>query len=262
MPTQRTPKSLHDVSHLFLSQRKTPVDPCRSVEAVIWLVNLESPVNRAFFAAGCANAIAAKELFVTLVEVGCGFPNIGYYYSLGPVEYAVPAVDDSHLVTGIRPPYTRFASAARIETMDCFAPPDLPGGSTHILLSSFDYIKGGKMDDRCSAVEHLCGRLLPSHGGVPDAMVVCDAGEEPVEIRRFIGDARRGYPGTPIFRVTSCAIEEQGFGVDESIVLPGGLKCLWSNRTAPGAPFFDGFASNLLQVLSHRRRKAVRDVHG
>jgi hypothetical protein len=262
MPIQRTPKSLYDVSHLFLSKREIPSSRSRSVEAAIWLVRIGSSFNRAFFASGCANAVAAKGLFVTLVEVGAGLPNIGYYYSLDPIEYASLSVDDYRLVTGFRPPYTRFASAVRTVEMNRYAPPILPDGSTHILLIAFDHTKGGDMEGRRSEIERIGGKVLRGHGGFPDALVVCDEGSEPVEVRRFLADARMVYPGTPVFRVTSRLGEDKPFGADESIPMPAGLKRAWSSRSAPAAPFFDGLVSNLLQVLSHRRRKAVRDVLG
>lgn len=222
----------------------------------MWLAALERPVNRAFFAAGFANALAAKQLCVTLIEIGGGLPNIGYYYALDPAEYVVPIIDGSRFVVGSRAPYTRFASAARADVIGRYVPSPFPGESAHVLAMAFEYIDAGEREVRSSMLEDISRRLLPSHSGLPDAVIAFDAGGNDASVKRFIDDVRGRYPETLLFRVTTCPMGELAVDVDESIVSPEELKSLWSSRAVPTITFFDGLVSNLLQVLSHRRRKA------
>ena len=115
MPSHEKPRNLQDVSHLFLSGGRSRARRAVQAEAVLWLVSIGPGGNRAFLAAGCAAAAAAKGVHVTLIEVGRGFPNVGYYLALDPQVYAAVSVDPSHLLEGSAGPRLRYASSTGID---------------------------------------------------------------------------------------------------------------------------------------------------
>jgi hypothetical protein len=256
MPTREKPRNLQDVSHLFLSREKGSVRPGGTVEAVLWLVPLGTGSNRAFMVSGCAAAAAAKGVRVTLLEIGAGLPNIGYYLALDPREYAAAGIDASRLVMGNHGPNLRYVSCTRAETLDRYDPEPVAGPSPHLLVIAFD--EGIEH----AVIEGIGRRWMPGHGGRPDA--VCAFGDPDAlnERRTLLAGVRKRQRDAFLLDLTTGSVEAGGGETDETLSVPERLVSSWRNRVLPEDPFFDDVVSNVLQVLSHRRRRAVDHATG
>ncbi len=253
MPTRRKPRNLQDVSHLFLSRGKEGVPRSGAVEAVLWLISIGEGSNRAFMASGCAAAAAAKDVHVTLLEIGGGLPNIGYYFALDPAEYAAASVDPSRLVTGDHGSNLRYVSSVRAEAVEPHGPEPVLHLSPRLLLMAFD--EG--FDHRI--MEDIGGRWMPEHGGRPDAVCVFGDPSARVEGGTLLADVRKHQRGALILDLTTGA----GSGeADERLSVPERLVSSWRKRALPDDPYFDDVVSTVLQVLSHRRRRTEDHAAG
>ncbi len=255
MPAERRPKNLHDVSHLFLSNGMKPrPDSPRTAGAHIWLVVQGGLVNRAHFAAGCSFALAGKGLGVTLLEFGKGLPNSGYYFGADASRYLRPALDDAAIVTGSIEPDIEFACCRRPESLHGFASVGADNGFPRIVLAAFELSGAASDSGYIDAVQLQCSRIA-ERGGGPDAIVVvADSGA----VRPIMGLVGDRFPGKLLFHVL-CGTESGGrSGASETYPLPDGIRSSWSVRAAPKDPFFDGLVSNVLQVISHRRKMLER----
>lgn len=250
MPTRDKPRNLQDVSHLFLSRGKRTGQSGGRVEAVLWLVSAGRGNNRAFMASGCAAAAAAKGLHATLIEIGEGLPNVGYYFSLGASVYAAPSVDPSRLVTGSVEPYLRFVSCAGAEALDQYDLGMITDDSPHLLLIAFEW----GIEHRI--VEDIGRRWMPAHGGHPDALCAFGGADSRIDRKALFDSMRKGGRETFILDLVKGHMVEESAVADETFSVPDRLVSSWHRRAAPEDRFFDDIVSNILQVLSHRRRRA------
>jgi hypothetical protein len=256
MPTRRKPRNLQDVSHLFLSRGKEGVPGSGPAEAVLWMISIGGGSNRAFMASGCAAAAAGKGVRVTLLEIGRGLPNIGYYFALDPPEYAAAGIDPSRLVRGNHGPNLQFVSSVRAEALDPHGAETVPLLSPHLLLVAFD--EG--IDYR--TMEDIGGRWMPDHGGRPDAVCVFGDPNTRKGHGTLLADVRKRQRDAFILDL---AVGSGGAGsgeADERLSVPGRLVSSWRKKVPPDDPFFDDAVSTVLQVLSHRRRRSEDHAAG
>ena len=226
------------------------------MEALLWLISPGGEGNRAFMAAGCAAAAAAKGVRVTLIEVGGGLPNIGYYFGLDPPEYAAAGPDHSRLLVGDHGPNLRYISCTRTGSLDRLNRDSSTVDSPHLLLVAFD----GPGDYR--AMEDIGGRWLPEHGGLPDALCLYGGSEARREQGVSLAEVMRRNRDAYILNLAMEAGGAEGFEADESIPVPDRLVSSWRRKSPPEDPFFDDVVSTLLQVLSHRRRRTEDHAAG
>lgn len=251
MPAERRPKNLRDVSHLFLSHGVKPgLDAPRTAGAHIWLVAQRGLVNRAHFAAGCSFALAAKGLAVTLLEFDRGLPNIGYYFGVDASRYLRPVLDDAVIVSGSIEPGIEFVCCRRPESLHGFSAVRGDSDSPNIVLAAFELSGAASDSDHIDAVQQQCSRIAGREGG-PDAVVVVADAEAVQPIIELVGDRSSGEL---IFHVLCGTESGRHSGASETYPLPDGIRSSWSARAAPEDPFFDGLVSNVLQVISHRRK--------
>jgi hypothetical protein len=249
MPTREKPRNLQDVSHLFLSRGKSAERRGAAVEAVLWLISLGAGNNRAFISAGCAAAAAGKGVHVTLLEIGGGLPNIGYYFSLDPREYAVVSVDPSRLVTGKAGDYLQYVSCAATGPLERYEPPSCIVDAPRLLLVAFEY----GIENRI--VEDIGSRWMPDHGGRPDALCTFGAPGGRIERRTLLDGVRELHREAFLLDLAGDSAAERNGVADETLTVPERLVSSWFKKLPPEDPFFDDIVSTVLQVLSHRRRR-------
>ena len=224
----------------------------------MWLVTLGECRNRAFMASGCAAAAAAKGIRVTLAEIGGGLPNIGYYLSLDPSEYAAPGIDPSRFLEGSIGDNLRFVSCSGIEALERYDPGVAEDDIPHLLLIAFD---GGVLPGTAADM----GRIwMPDHGDGPDALCVFGDPALRSETRVLFDQARKGNKEAFLLELVEgdspgdADDAGAGEGADEIFAVPERLVSSWRRRSTPDDRFFDDLITNVLQVLSHRRRRAER----
>ena len=274
----RAPKRLLDVSHLFLS--KNDSERSKGVtggEAAVWLAIQGETLNRAHLAAGIATALASQGIHVTLLELGQGLPNVGYYFALEPAEYLALTLDESSVITGESGTFIRYSiapSPGRFPTGDRKAP---PADSPHVSLIAFtcplaeSYREfftelgsttaslGGTRDDGGTRAGSDSGN--PSVGGnhsgegmlLDGLMFMTDGGKPELdrEVIDFIGGAN---PRTVVFVARPDGSTGDDYGADEIVILPSDITTTWVKRVPPMGPFFSDFTASFLQVISLRRR--------
>jgi len=256
MPSREKPRNLHDVSHLFLSRGGSTTNGTVQAEAVLWLVSLGPGGNRAFLATGCAAAAAAKGVHVTLVEIGRGLPNVGYYLSLEPQVYAAVSVDPSRLLAGSAGPRLRYASSAGIDPLDRHDPLSEGTPWPRLTIVAFDRAIGRWI------AEKGIPRWLPANGGRPDAICCFGGPGGRIEREAMLRDLRREHPSAFLLDLAGDPSAERGAAADETFVVPEQLVSSWPKRLLPEDPFFDDIVSTLLQVLSYRRRRTEGHATG
>lgn len=263
MPRKRLPRSLKDISSLFLSLNGNSSDRAsrRPVEAVVWIAVLGRSINRAHLAIGMGKAFSGIGLSVTLLEVGRGLPNAGYYLALEPCDYLATTLDGPGVVRGEAGPGFEYYCAADPSSIRSGRSVAGEAERPHIVLTAFSIEPDALDEDYISEIARLSGRFCTTGRGEappPEAVVTCPGVGRGGPAQSFIEFLRRSYPDS--FMVL--AEEGDSPGPDsfplERISLPRGLRRSWARRAAPSEPFFGGLASNLLQVLSLRRRKVSR----
>ena len=226
------------------------------VEAVLWLVPLGVGGNRAFMASGCAAAAAAKGVSVTLLEIGRGLPNIGYYFSLDPPEYAAASIDPSRLVTGSAGSCLQFVSCTGTEPLDRYDPRHGTVDSPHLFVIAFED------ETEYRIIEDIGRRWMPSHGGHPDAVCAFGGPDDRIERQFFFDNVRKRHRDAFLLDLVNGSAAGKSGKADETLSVPECLVSSWCKRVVPEDPFFDDIVSNVLQVLSHRRRRAEGHATG
>jgi hypothetical protein len=255
MPAERRPKNLHDVSHLFLSRSSQPrASAPRPAEALLWLVTQERLVNRAHTAAGFCYALACKDLSVTLLEFISGLPSVGYYFGIDGSQYLKPSLDDTAIVTGRVEQRIEFACCRRAASLERFTAARPAIDRPRVVLAAFE-LSGSTLERSFSLeVEEQCGRVAGGSGAPDAAVVVADA----VAAGPMIGIIEDRFPGVLVFRVVCGPEAGTSSAASETYLLPEEIRSSWGARTAPKEPFFDGLASNVLQVISYQRKAVER----
>jgi hypothetical protein len=261
MPQSKSPRKLGDISHLFLSKSVSEPRPDRHrPEAVVWLSAFGRSVNRAHLAAGLAAAVSRQGIFVSLLEVCRGLPTIGYYFGMEPIDYLAPSLERTRLLGGLWNGVVRFCFSADPRSFGRWQPDAAPPVLPHALLAAFSYPEGSRGETLLSELRSAVVPFVESAGaGAPDALILAGAGPRAVGDERLVGLMRTLFPETLIVRAwrgPGASLDN----IDERIELPAGLESSWARRVPPVDPFFDDCASNLFQILSQRRRRAVHDA--
>jgi hypothetical protein len=257
MATRRHPRTLHEVSHLFLSSGSGAAggDGART-EAVVWIVAAGRSVNRAHLAAGAAAAFAGQGVAVSVCELSGNLPNVGYYFGLEPAEYLATALDRKAVVAGAWNGSVRFASSPAGAALGrCGGAAQQPSGH-HVIVAAATAVPGGAARAG-AALESITGSFAsaPRPGSArPDAILVASASDGGLHAGELAA-AFRGRHAESLLLFLGCAAAPRPVCADECIVVPEGLDSSWPRRMPPGDPFFGELASLLLQRIGSRRRR-------
>ena len=263
MPQSKSPRKLGDISHLFLSTRdsESPLKG-RRAEAVIWLAALGRSVNRAHLAAGLAAAVSRQGIFVSLLEVFRGLPNIGYYFGMEPADYLAPSLERMKVLGGSWNDSIRYCFSADPRPLGRWRPDAAPPTLSHALMTAFSYPGGVRGEALLCELRGVIAQFAESGragAAAPDALILAGGGPRALADEGLVARLRELFPEVLIFRAWQGSGASLG-GADERIELPASLASSWARRMPPADPFFNDLASNLFQVLSQRRRRAVRDA--
>ncbi len=260
MHPRRTPKELPDVSHLFLSRSDPAGDPGSGpVEAVFWIAVEKGFLHRAFLASGFGTAFAANGMDVSLLEVGAGLPNVGYYFAMEPSNYLAPVVECGGVVTGSPSASLWFAYAHEPVSLLGIQREFEDGERPHVILLSFSFSGGGPDPELLGelvgcTVHHLRG----SRGNRwPDGVLIFGVDDSMRPAERFIRTLRSGNGDLIVFQHSADSAGRTDHEVDEMLTLPEGLFGSAARRLPPSDPFFNDCAVNLLELLSYRRKRIV-----
>ena len=261
MPQQRTPRTLRDVSHLFLSGGESARArvPRRS-EAVIWIAAVGSSVNRAHLAAGAAAACAKLGMQVSLAEVSRNLPNIGYYFGLEPADYLGPAVDRATLGSGAWGESVRFCFSTMPSSLGRCAVDAAQQDAPHAIIVAFSCPAGRARSPFFAGLGVAAAALSDQGEGAarhPDCVIVAADGPHAVQARGLSSDVRARFPGAVVFSIAHASERGLAIDADESLVLPRELGASVARRMPPTDGSFDELVASVFQILSLRRRKAV-----
>ncbi len=263
MPGERTAKRFDEISHLFLSSPvRRDVPPVASAEVTLWLAVNGHAYNRALVAAGVAEAFSRIGVRCTLVEIGRGLPNVGYYFALEPRDYLAPTLDESRVVTGQVDSHIRFVYAIDPAFLEPFHPGKAVSEAPHVIVTAFRRPLDGRMPISLSAVAAVADRfamLAAGDGGrKPDGIVVFTDSCTDDRARAIKTIFHLPYPEAVLFvaerRPVGGAVED----FTGALAYPCELLRVWGRRSPPAHPFFTDLATRYLQVLSHRRKGSVK----
>jgi hypothetical protein len=264
MAQSKSPRQLRDVSHLFLSVAEPAGrDTDRRIEAIVWLAVLSPSLNRAHLAAGAAAAIGRQGITVSLLEVCTNLPNIGYYFAMDPADYIGSTLERSGITSGTWEDNVRFFFTGNPASFRFARDRSAPSRSPHVALAAFSH-PADKVDVNFFFDLRKCLADFQEPGdprtGIPDSIVVFRQDDGSGHGRKFMEWIRNLFPEAIIFLAEPKSSEDVVCGAAERITLPDDLRSSWTRRMPPGERFFSDLASGLLEVLSHRRRKALRDA--
>ena len=170
--------------------------------------------------------------------------------ALSASRYLRPVLDDEALVTGRLEPGIEYLSCRRPGSIDGFSPSPAREGSVSIVIAAFELSGAASDSDHIDEIQRQCGRIAGREGR-PDAIVVAADAEFARPIIGLVAD--RSRDGL-VFHVVCDAGSEEHSGVSETYPLPARIRSSWSARSVPKDPFFDGLVSNVLQLISYRRK--------
>lgn len=249
------PRSLKDVSHLFLSSVAPPTRPERPpAEAVVLLVAAGRSAGRARLAAGTAAAFARHGTRVSVCELAGDLPNVGYYFGLEPADYLAPALDRPALVAGAWNGSVRFASSRDPRSLlrsDGGPPPE---DGSHVVVAACTALDGLEPARAVSAAIGAFAAEAPGAPRPPDAIVIADTGEESADAGALVREARGRWPEAIVFLLARGARGDAG-GADERFAAPADFEEAAPRRSPPADAVFDDLASLVLQRLGSRRRR-------
>jgi hypothetical protein len=262
MSERRSPRTLRDVSHLFLSGGASERHEPRRGSVCVWIAVAGPAMNRAHFAAGTAAAFARQGMGVSLLELCDGLPNIGYYFGMEPAAYLAPARDRSAVVTGVWNGSIRYCASANSASFEQRCAEPIPSVGAQALLAAFPC---PRERDAEHAIAMMAGATAGFNTGSlssdrkPDAVIAAGCGESIGRAWAFSAGARKAFPNAAIVLITddpdSCRRSE----VDEKIVVPRDLRSSWARRMPPMEPFFGDLAYGILLMVGQQRR---RGMHG
>lgn len=263
MPTRRHPRTLHDVSHLFLSSGASAATRGEGrSEAVVWIAAAGRSANRAHLVSGAAAAFAAQGVVVTVCEEADNLPNVGYYFGLEPADYLAAALDRRALVAGFWNGAVRFVSSPSIEALARRGGEAPPAQRHHVLVAAATVPPGGAARagsalERIAGAHSACPRERPVR---PDAIIVASPAEGGSHAGE-IAAAFRGRYAESLLVFLGRAGTPRPVCADECVALPADLEASLPRRTPPGDPLFGELAALLLQRIGSRRRRNA-DVAG
>lgn len=263
MPGERTAKRFDEISHLFLSSRESRDLPTGAMaEVTLWLAIHGQAYNRAFVAAGVAEALSRLGVRCTLVEIGRGLPNVGYYFALEPRDYLAPTLDESRVVAGTVDSRIRFVYAADPERAGPVhaeqSAPEMP----HVIVTAFRYSCGERVRLSIPAIAAAADRFSNREGGdngqKPDGVTVFTDSYTNACAREIDGLFHLPYPEAVLFVAERYPTGKTGERATETAAYPHELQRAWGRRSPPEHRFFTDLATHYLQVLSHRRKRGTK----
>ena len=263
MPGEDTAKRFDEVSHLFLSSRESQGTPSRpAAEVTLWLAVHGQSYNRALVAAGVAGAFSRLGVRCTLLEIGEGLPNAGYYFALEPGDYLAPTLDGSRAVAGRIDSHIRFVYARDAGGLKPFDTEEAGSDAPHVIVMAFRHSLEERNPISLSGVAAAAGRFSRDKAGngwrAPDGVVVFVDARTAARNRGIDACFRIPYPEAVVFVAERKGAADTGGDVKETVLYPRELLREWGRRSPPADPFFTDLATRYLQVLSHRRRKGER----
>jgi hypothetical protein len=253
MPAGRRPKNLHDVSHLFLSRSTGPEERVsNSSGAYVWLISQTGLVNRAHFAAGCSYAISTKGIAVSLLEFDSGLPNVCYYSATDTREYLGPVLAETKILKGRIDPDIEYTCFRNPESLHSHDESDV--GSPHVFIVAFELSETTSRSEHIDSILQHCSKIASSDRGPDATIIVSDA----AALRSFLEVMALEPPDDLVFHVLCGDSSHEHSGIAETIPMPTDIRSTWSTRALPKDSFFDGLGSNLLQLISHRRKALER----
>ncbi len=260
MAGEHAVKRLEEISHLFLSSRESNAGiPGSTIEAALWLVMAGGECNRAFIAAGVAEALSTLGIRCTLLEIGTGLPNVGYYFALEPADYLAPTLDRARVVAGCADERVRFAYAARPDLLVPFGENGPAGEAPHVIVTAFRWPTRDDASPFISAVAASSGwfsaRGRTVGGRAPDGIVVFVDSYAAGEGRDAVTSLRAHCPEAALFIAARGHVGRTPDGASADVLLPSDLHREWGKRTPPKNAFFADIVTQYLQVVSNRRKK-------
>jgi hypothetical protein len=264
MPQRRSPRTLRDVSHLFLSGSESA--GTRGIprsEAVIWIAAVGASANRAHLAAGTAAACVGQGMCASVMEVGASQPTIGYYFGMEPREYLAPAVDLSTLVSGVWEDRVRYCFSAKLSSLARYQGTALRPDMAHAIVVAFSAPPAGAFSRFVPALR-VAAAAVGDHRGpgapLPDCIIIAADRRHTVQARALLSDLRETVPHAMFLFAASGIDRARVVEADDSLHLPAALRESWARRMPPRDRFFDELVTGVFQMLSLRRRKAIGDA--
>ncbi|MFO7914354.1 MAG: hypothetical protein R6U43_01520 [Candidatus Krumholzibacteriales bacterium] len=248
----RQPSELSNYIHLFLSGGdRERVSGTAFPEYVIWLIFPEGSPSRALFASGISSFIAGRSSPVTLIEVGKGLPNSGYYFALDPGRYLMPWVDRGTCINEMISPLLRFACSTESSFLKPFEDSFIFSSAPHFIINAFSYSSGREPAPLESIAERSSMYSLRNKSSCadPDALIIInrrpeeDAGHLLKRIKEFVPAASifvAGRPGPDDDRVAGI----------ETIPLPEMKEFKPEMKKPPSGGSFISFMNEVLQRIS------------
>jgi hypothetical protein len=218
------------------------------------LVTQTGLVNRAHFAAGCSYALSVKGIGVSLLEFDSGLPNVRYYSGTDAREYLGPVLDEAKILTGRIDPDIEYTCCRSPESLVSHVMAENGVGSPHVFLAAFELSGAASRSERLDLALKHCSRIAERDGGPDATVIVSDA----AALRPFLEAMALEPPDDLVFHVLCGDSGNEYRGIAEVIPIPTDIRSSWSARALPKDAFFDGLASNLLQLISHRRKALER----
>ncbi|HUV36420.1 MAG TPA: hypothetical protein VMX58_05740 [Patescibacteria group bacterium] len=269
MSGEHTAQQFDGISHLFLSSRESrDVLSGASAEVTLWLAVHGRACNRALVAAGVAGALSRLGVRCTLVEIGGGLPNVGYYFALEPRDYLAPTLDESRVVTGSVDSRSRFVYTIDPDRVEPHHAGETAADMPHVIVTAFHHPLDERASISLSGVAAVAGRISRPEAGSgkrrpdeerqPDGIVVFTDSYTGACAREIDDFFRVPYPEAVLFVAERRPSGGTGGSEMETIAYPCELLRAWGRRSPPAHPFFADIAMRYLQVISQRRKKGAK----
>ena len=211
-------------------------------------------VNRAHFAAGCSYAMSVKGIAVSLLEFDSGLPNVCYYSGLEAREYLGLVLAGSETLKGRIDPGIRYTCCRIPESLGSHFTAEIEQGSPHVFLTVLELSGAASRADHVDSILKHSSRMAARDGGPDATIIVSDASA----LGPFLEAMELEPPDDLVFHVICGDSSDEHGGIAETIPMPAHIRSSWGARALPKDAFFDGLASNLLQLISHRRKALER----
>lgn len=220
-------------------------------EHAIWIVSTGFSPFRGLFSSGAASFISRRNNRVTLIEVGEGLPNSGYYFALDPQQYLLPAVDIEGCINKWISPSLRYACAGESGLLTPFSTGFRKTDRPHFLISAFTY----RGVEKFSVLERTANQtscfccIDRSSSFMPDVFLVINSGSD-TSAEHLLREIAEFAPDTPILW-TGGALPESTPDLDIEEVAPPEINGLgMDSRRPPDSGSFLSFMNGISQKVS------------
>jgi hypothetical protein len=266
MPQQRAPRTLRDVSHLFLSGGvSSSTRAARRSEALVWIIAVGRSVNRAHLAAGTASACVELGMCVSLIEMSRGLPNVGYYFGMEPADYLAPVVDRTALMSGTWEAGVQFYFSGVLSSLAPCLPGPTERQAPHVVLAACPCPPAGveaRFFDELSRVSTAFSDRVRGERLFPDCIIIAGGAAEASRASGLKSRLDAVSPQSVFVSLSSGPDCRGSIEAEERMTLPGDLRSTWARRTPPEHRFFGEMVASVFQILSLRRRRVVGHAAG